>query len=399
MAALWLLLTVLAVANARDGWWRQLFPPGSEPGPKSGGAAAVLGDALFLLGGDTKQSGFLQYYTYKWSPDSLTWSRLPSTSVLPSNVFYSDVDSVGGLLFMFGGASTGGYFNDIYIMSPNVDQPSWTQVVADVTPAQRNGHTATEIDGMIYVFGGWDQTKYYNDLWAFDTSVLINGTRGGSWREFAYTPAPAPRDGHTGVDYQGDLVIFGGFSHNTQNGNNSFTSCTSPSDKCVYYNDLWFFNTPTSSWKKMSPGGSLPPARHMHSADVVGDRMLVFGGAGKKGDLNDLWSYQFSRNEWVQLKPSGVLPAPRNSHVAGVIGGILYIYGGNIGTQDTWSFTLNVEQKYDTVDQVNLDPLTGAAVFNVLVIFAIAVVVFFTYKHIRGGGPTTEKDTAINDIE
>jgi N-acetylneuraminic acid mutarotase len=300
---------------------------------------------------------------------------------------------------MFGGANSTGYINNIYMMQPNVAAPNWTLIDTDNNPGQRNGHTATEIDGMIYVFGGWDQTKYYNDLWALDTSGLLNGTRAAYWREFAFTPAPAPRDGHTGVDYQGDLVIFGGFSHNTQNGNNSWTDCSKSSDKCIYYNDLWFFNTPTSSWKKMNPSGTLPAARHMHSADVVGDRMLVFGGTSAQGDLNDLWSYQFSRNEWTQLKPSGVLPTPRHSHIAGVIGGILYIYGGNTGTQDTWQFTLNVEQKYDTVDQVNLDPLTGAAVFNVLVIFAIAVVVFFTYKHIRGGGSSASEKSAINDIE
>jgi N-acetylneuraminic acid mutarotase len=399
MAALTLLFALIAVAYARDGWWRQIFPPGSDPGTKTGGAGAVLGDSLYILGGDTKSSGFLQYYTYRWTPDNTTWSRLPSSSVLPSNLFYSDVDSVGGLLFMFGGSSTSGYVNTIYIMQPNVAQPNWTQVDSTNPPGQRNGHTATEIDGIVYVFGGWDQVQYYNDIWSFDTTALVNGTRTGVWTAYGPPTKPDARNGHTGVDYQGDLVIFGGFWHNTQNGNNSWVGCNGANDKCVWYNDLWFFNTISFTWRKASPSGSYPAGRQMHSADVVGDRMLVFGGSSQKGDLNDLWSYQFSRNEWVQLQPSGVLPQPRSAHVAGVIGGILYIYGGNTNTQDTWSFTLNVEQKYDTVDQPNLDPLTGAAVFNVLVIFAIAVVVFFTYKHIRGGGSTTEKDTTINEIE
>jgi N-acetylneuraminic acid mutarotase len=405
MSALWLLFCIIAVANARDGWWRQIFPPGSEPGAKQGSAGAVLGDSLYVLGGDTKTSGFLQYYTYKWTPEATSWSRLTSSSVLPTNFMYSDVDSVGGLLFLFGGQNAqqnqSGYFNDIYTMNPLLVNPNWTFVEVDSNvPDERNGHTATEIDGLVYVFGGWNQVAYYNDLWSFDTAALINGGNTGSWVSYTLSTKPAPRDGHTGVDFGGDLVIFGGFSHNTQGGTNAWTNCKNASDDCKWFNDLWFFNTVKNTWKQASPSGSKPAPRHMHSADVIGDRMLVFGGASQQGDLNDLWSYQFSRNEWVQLQPSGVLPQPRNSHVAGVIGGVLYIYGGSTGSQDTWSFTLNVEQKYEEEEAVNLDPLTGAAVFNVLVIFAIAVVVFFTFKHIRGGGSTaTEKDTTINEIE
>jgi len=54
--------------------------------------------------------------------------------------------------------------------------------------------------------------------------------------------------------------------------------------------------SPAGRWTLLNP----PPARSQHTAiwDAPGDRMLVFGGGGRSGDV---WSYQASSGRWTQL--------------------------------------------------------------------------------------------------
>jgi hypothetical protein len=45
----------------------------------------------------------------------------------------------------------------------------------------------------------------------------------------------------------------------------------------------------TSSWTSPNAGGSVPTARHFHSASFYKNSMYLFGGiAGKQGSLEDL---------------------------------------------------------------------------------------------------------------
>ena len=34
-------------------------------------------------------------------------------------------------------------------------------------------HTTTTLKGFVFMFGGWDETKYLNDLYVFDTTKLV----------------------------------------------------------------------------------------------------------------------------------------------------------------------------------------------------------------------------------
>src|SRR5206468_2714820 len=57
--------------------------------------------------------------------------------------------------------------------------------------------------------------------------------------------------------------------------------------------------------------GPVPSPRAFHSAvfDAVGDRMLVFGGAGSV--QNDLWKLSLDDSTWSPLPPIGIVPAAR----------------------------------------------------------------------------------------
>jgi len=303
---------------------------------------------------------------------------------LPQNFQYSDMDSVGGMLFLFGALNPvenqTGYFNDILIMHPSDPDSSWKGVQQQVSVPQRNAHTATHASGKIYVFGGWNSSAYFNDLWSFDTTQLYLNNASVSWVQI--TPAgrlPPARNGHTAVVYSGSLYIFGGFSHNVANG--PWVGCRQPGDNCVYYNDIWKYDG--SVWTQIITGGDLPVGRWGHSADVLGNRMLIFGGNTPIGKVvNDIWSYDFTNNQWQLLEVVVNAPQPRFAHVSGIIGSNLYIYGGSGGVNDVWKFTLNVEQTY-TTQVPELMGITGAAIFLVIVVAAIGVLVLMTWRKLK----------------
>jgi len=314
------------------------------------------------------------------------WSTLAQAR-LPANLIASDMDSVGGMLVLFGGMGSSGMINDIYIIHATNMTTNWVPIDSDDSIPPRNGHTTTALGGMVYVFGGWDATQYFGDLWYFDTSVLYEGGTFTLWYQ-STAAGPSPRNGHSTVAYGGTLVLFGGFYHNVSNA--AYTNCASKLDACVWYNDLWTYTVATDKWAKLSISG-VPSARQGHSAVVIGDRMLIFGGQNaQQQTLNDLYSYSLSRKVWTQLEPSGVSPLARMSQSAAVVGSTMLVYGGALynggaGMTDLWAFTLNVEQRYDDNGSVDLYGVTGAAVFNIVLTTLVATIAYLTYRRLKGG--------------
>ncbi len=80
------------------------------------------------------------------------------------------------------------------------------------------------------------------------------------------------------------------------------------------------------TWTLLSPTGTAPAARYLHSAvyDAANDRMIVFGGYDRGVnalDMNDTWVLQNASGSggtpsWTQLTTSGTSPAARAGHTA-----------------------------------------------------------------------------------
>lgn len=87
-------------------------------------------------------------------------------------------------------------------------------------------------------------------------------------------------------------------------------------------------------WKRPAVTG-LPPARGGHSATIVGNLMIVFGGTYRGDDkfvyCSDVWVLDLDSNQWHCPKIGGKAPAERYGHAATVIGTDVYIFGGKGG--------------------------------------------------------------------
>uniref|UniRef100_K3X1L9 receptor protein-tyrosine kinase n=1 Tax=Globisporangium ultimum (strain ATCC 200006 / CBS 805.95 / DAOM BR144) TaxID=431595 RepID=K3X1L9_GLOUD len=111
---------------------------------------------------------------------------------------------------------------------------------------------------------------------------------------------PSARRGHSLLFFDKFLYLFGGYGRGYLcNRAHQSTCILNPGVN----NELWRFDLQTRIWMEVLPESPntvvLPPAREKHSAVVVGDRVLVFGGRNAdtdetKASFNDLWELSIS---------------------------------------------------------------------------------------------------------
>lgn len=146
-------------------------------------------------------------------------------------------------------------------------QWSRPDTTGDAPPPCR-AHTATLADRRIIVFGGGRGTVYYNDIYVLDTI-----TRRWSHPQFT-EEIPAERRAHTAVYYKQKIWIFGG-----GNGLKAL-------------NDVWTLDVALDRkmrWEKVETTGRTPLARGYHTANLVGNIMVIVGGSDGKECFSDVW--------------------------------------------------------------------------------------------------------------
>jgi hypothetical protein len=157
---------------------------------------------------------------------------------------------------MLGGGAGGTLLNSMYVAS-TVNFQGWSQVPAPAAaPAPRDGHATVQLNGVLYLHGGWNTSTYFSDVWAFDLTQLTNSTAGwGSTTWVNVIPNSAPtgqvppaRNGHSLSVYDDRMYCFGGFYHNASSG--PYTHCTGDV-QCVWFN-----------------GALRPPRPHTHASSL-----------------------------------------------------------------------------------------------------------------------------------
>lgn len=256
---------------------------------------------------------------------------------------------------LFGGRDSS-YVNNLQVLrSTSSTKEKWNLITTTNSPAGRDGHSTVSFGGIVFVFGGWDETQYFNDMWAFDSTQLAANVGTQQWINIIPNGAsgsPAARDSQTLVVMGGRLVLFGGFSHNLKNG--PWVSC-SAKDQCVFYNDVWTWEPPQfdlqagvyNQWSRVwanrdvpnTPSAVSPTGRYGQVGAGIGDNLFIFGGRGAKGTLDDTWMFSFATRLWRKLEPTGALPKSRYSAAHAVVGGQMFMFSGTNGKDDLWVFT------------------------------------------------------------
>lgn len=227
---------------------------------------------------------------------------------------------------------------------------AWQQLTpANAGPGPRYEHAMeySPANNQIYLFGGRDGSRIYNDIWALDINTL-------TWRQLAVNSPTAPPARFSTVmivDQNAEnLYIATGHTQGNQNLGDvwrlnlstetweDLTATAGPGPVARYggpggnfgdnlvlthgfgttrYDDTWRFNTTTDQWENITPPGQVPLKRCLFAATAAaGTSLIIHGGcAAPFGDcfLDDTWILDVPNNTWRQVT-SDVKPVGRQYH-------------------------------------------------------------------------------------
>ncbi|TCD62232.1 hypothetical protein EIP91_007211 [Steccherinum ochraceum] len=227
----------------------------------------------------------------------------------------ADAGERDAVAWIFGGCDERGCWKDIWCFNTETMQWSHPEMYGDIPPPCR-AHTATLVDRRLVFFGGGEGPVYRNDIYILDTV-----TRRWQQPKFPkHVRLPPPRRAHTSVFFRNKVWIFGG-----GNGTQAL-------------NDLWTLDVGAVSvekmrWEEVETKGKKPTARGYHTANLVGNVMVVMGGSDGRECFSDIWCLNLETFIWSQVRLD--VSHRRLSHTATQVGSYLYIWGGHDGTQYT----------------------------------------------------------------
>lgn len=163
----------------------------------------------------------------------------------------------------------------------------WTRpdTVGEQPPPCR-AHTTTLFDRKLLVFGGGLGSVYFDTVYVFDT-----GSRRWTRPKIIPGPHPAARRAHSAVLYKEKVWIFGGGTGLTA------------------LNDVWTLDLSGNAglqsrpmrWEHVETHGTKPGPRGYHTANLVGNNMLIFGGSDGKESFTDMWCLDLGEPKELRL--------------------------------------------------------------------------------------------------
>ncbi|MCP4583387.1 MAG: hypothetical protein GY839_17400, partial [candidate division Zixibacteria bacterium] len=275
-----------------------------------------------------------------WALDltTYTWRQIPYLPLWPSPREGAPMVMIGPDDFlMFGGYDPAvSHYNDIWTFDLALNQ--WTEYdPPDPLPEGRRRCSLAydTVNNRVLIHGGTplDYLGAFEDLWQFDLNT-------DSYTELTPTgDIPAGRGYHSIVESFGGhkIAIFAGGDYG-------------PGD---IFNDTYFLDweeVGSEVWTFCDTGDPKPPVRSGHSAihDVVGERMVIFGGMaityGK--ELDDMWAMDENTLIWDELIASNDGPEGLRDHAAiyNPLTNSMILFGGVYDsgdiTNDVWILDL-----------------------------------------------------------
>ncbi|CAG8467955.1 11154_t:CDS:10 [Scutellospora calospora] len=187
---------------------------------------------------------------------------------LPSGRHGHSVTMIGTKMYIYGGQSEDRYLNDFIVFDMekyNSSSASWEFIVPKgLTPPGRTAHITCAYGDKIYMFGGMDDERCYNDMWCYDI-------HDNTWTQLSCVGfIPYPRKYHSATIVDGIIYVFGGVNSEGQE-----------------TNDLTSFQISTQRWFMFQNMGPSPSPRYLHTMSATNEKIFVFGGDSKKSLKSD----------------------------------------------------------------------------------------------------------------
>eukprot|EP00574_Skeletonema_japonicum_P011210 CAMPEP_0201729950 /NCGR_PEP_ID=MMETSP0593-20130828/20574_1 /ASSEMBLY_ACC=CAM_ASM_000672 /TAXON_ID=267983 /ORGANISM="Skeletonema japonicum, Strain CCMP2506" /LENGTH=643 /DNA_ID=CAMNT_0048222387 /DNA_START=129 /DNA_END=2057 /DNA_ORIENTATION=- len=334
-------------------WSRMaLSPHSSIPPPRSGAASVVVKGRLYMFGGYGGGTGRLDDF-YQFSFDTNTWSEVEVLSTVKPGCRENNGVVIGDAnrVYLFGGYNGNSWLNDLWMF--DIDTQCWTCIQEssdeyttggggdggqqnrlehnerdhslavgaaaggggndnnnnnNTGPSRRFGYVSVVHDNKFVLFGGFDGTRWLNDMFEFD---LITNT----WKTVqASGRLPSVRSCPAWIKDENYVYIHGGY------------------DGVERKADFFACDLRTYTWSELPCKGTPPSPRYFHSCCIHGNKLYTYGGYSGSERLADMFAYDFETNHWSEVDCSqGECPSGRSSLVAQVYENSLYIFGGYNG--------------------------------------------------------------------
>ncbi|XP_061494869.1 host cell factor 2 isoform X2 [Rhineura floridana] len=341
----------MAAGAAALNWRRVSSFTGPVPRSRHGHRAVAIRELVIIFGGGNEGiADELHVYntaTNQWFLPAVRGDIPPGCA---AHGFVCD----GTRILVFGGmVEYGRYSNDLYELQAS--RWLWKKMrpqhpSTGLPPCPRLGHSFSLYGNKCYLFGGLANEsedsnnnipRYLNDFYELE---LQHGSGVMGWSiPVTKGVLPSPRESHTAVIYcrkdsgNPKMFIFGGMS-----------GCR--------LNDFWELDIETMTWSKPETKGTVPLPRSLHTANVIGNKMYIFGGwvpqstddnlSSQDGEWKCTGSFSYlnlDTTEWMSLisdcleDKNNLLPGPRAGHCAVIVGTRLYIWSGRDGYRKAWN--------------------------------------------------------------
>jgi N-acetylneuraminic acid mutarotase len=195
------LSTVEVYDPVADTWTTKTDMPTRRNNP----AIAVVDGIIYVIGGNPGLEIVSAVEAYE--PTTDTWTRKAD---MPTARYLLAACVVDGRIYVFGGATKYGRFSGVYSCVPTVEvynpaTDTWTQ--ASDMPSVRMTHSASAVDGKIYIIGGGNPAVHQigDDL---PPTVDVYDPATDTWTTAADIPVPIGE--HTASVVDGKIYAIGG---------------------------------------------------------------------------------------------------------------------------------------------------------------------------------------------
>ncbi|KAK3382933.1 hypothetical protein B0T24DRAFT_603012 [Lasiosphaeria ovina] len=328
-------------------YWSRAPVSGSPHTALRAHTMTLVGSNVFVFGGCDSRACFNELYVL--DADAFYWSTPPVVGDVPVPLRAMTCTAVGKKLVIFGGGDGPAYYNDVYVLDTVNFRWSRPRIVGDRTPSKRRAHTACFYKNGIYVFGGGDGVRALNDIWRLDVS---------DFNKLSWKPISGPQSSSSPVTQGpgGKDLRPKARGYHTANMVGSKLIIYGGSDGGECFNDVWVYDVETYTWKSVS----IPVTfrRLSHTATIVGSYLFVIGGHDGNEYSNDVLLLNLVTMSWDKRKVYGLPPSGRGYHGAVLYDSRLLMIGGFDGNEvfgDVWILELAVHAYYSQISHFTIE--------------------------------------------
>ncbi|KAJ9130424.1 Tip elongation aberrant protein 1 [Pleurostoma richardsiae] len=314
----------------------------------------LVGSNVYVFGGCDSRACFNELYVL--DADAFHWSAPHVVGEVPVPLRAMTCTAVGKKLVIFGGGDGPAYYNDVYVLDTVNFRWSRPRIVGDRVPSKRRAHTACLYKNGIYVFGGGDGVRALNDIWRLDVTDMSKM----SWKLVSAPdksppqPPPPTSDGAAAPASKDLRPKARGYHTANMVGSKLIIFGGSDGGEC--FNDVWVYDVEAHYWRAV--GIPLSHRRLSHTATIVGSYLFVVGGHDGNEYSNDVLLLNLVTMTWDRRKVYGLPPSGRGYHGTVLYDSRLLVIGGFDGGEvfgDVWILELAVHAYYSQISHFTID--------------------------------------------